>query len=71
MVVGGARASVVVAHEYCNANASSPDANKIPKITNRLMQMKREGYPIVNSIDYSKVMAKEKKAMQTLDHDEY
>ena len=53
--------SVAVAHEYCNANASSPDADKIPKIAHRLMEMKREGYPIVNSIGYFKVMAKEKK----------
>ena len=57
----GTKISVAVAHEYCNANASSPDAAKIPKIAYRLMEMKREGYPIVNSIGYFKVMAKEKK----------
>ena len=53
--------SVAVAHEYCNATASSPDADKIPKIAHLLMKMKRKGYPIVNSIGYFKVMAKEKK----------
>jgi radical SAM family uncharacterized protein len=53
--------SIAIAHEYCNANASSPDADKIPKIAHKLMQMKREGYPIVNSKGYFKVMAKEKK----------
>ena len=53
--------SVAVAHEYCNANASSPAADKIPKIAHTLMKMKREGYPIVNSMGYLKVMAKEKK----------
>jgi MoaA/NifB/PqqE/SkfB family radical SAM enzyme len=53
--------SVAVAHEYCNANASAPDVDKIPKIAHRLMEMKHEGYPIVNSIGYFKVMAKEKK----------
>ena len=57
----GTKISVAVAHEYCNANASSPAAGKIPKIAHRLMEMKREGYPIVNSIGYFKVMAKEKK----------
>ena len=53
--------SVAVAHEYCNATASSPDADKIPKIAHPLMKMKRKGYPIVNSMGYLKVMAKEKK----------
>ena len=53
--------SVAVAHEYCNANMSPPDASKIPKIAHRLMEMKREGYPVVNSMGYFRVMAKEKK----------
>jgi MoaA/NifB/PqqE/SkfB family radical SAM enzyme len=57
----GTKASVAVAHEYCNANASSPAANEILKIAHRLMEMKREGYPIVNSMGYFRVMAKEKK----------
>jgi MoaA/NifB/PqqE/SkfB family radical SAM enzyme len=56
----GAKISVAIAHEYCSANASSPAAGKIPKIAHRLMKMKREGYPIVNSMGYLKVMAKEK-----------
>jgi MoaA/NifB/PqqE/SkfB family radical SAM enzyme len=56
----GIRISVAVAHEYCNANASSPSIDKVHKITHRLMEMKRDGYPIVNSIGYFKVMAKEK-----------
>ncbi len=57
----GTKISVAVAHEYCNAYASSPADNKIPKVANKLMKMKREGYPIANSIGYFKVMAKEKK----------
>jgi len=57
----GTKISIAVAHEYCNANASSPAAGKIPKIAHRLMEMKREGYSIVNSMGYFKVMAKEKK----------
>jgi len=57
----GIKISVAVAHEYCNANASSPAIDKVPKTACRLIEMKREGYPIVNSIGYLKVMAKEKK----------
>ena len=56
----GTKISVAVAHEYCNANASSPPSDKIPRIAHKLMEMKRKGYPIVNSIGYFKVMAKEK-----------
>ena len=57
----GTKISVAVAHEYCNADVSSPTAGKIPRIAHRLMEMKREGYPVVNSTGYFKVMAKEKK----------
>ncbi len=56
----GTRISIAVAHEYCNINASSPATDKISKIAHTLIEMKREGYPIVNSIGYLKVMAKEK-----------
>ena len=56
----GTKISIAVAHEYCNANASPPDTDKISKIAHRLIEMKREGYPIVNSIGYFKVMAKDK-----------
>jgi MoaA/NifB/PqqE/SkfB family radical SAM enzyme len=56
----GTKISIAVAHEYCNINASSPAINKTSKIAHRLIEMKREGYPIVNSIGYLKVMAKEK-----------
>ena len=57
----GTKISVAVAHEYCNANASSAAIEKLPKIAHRLIEMKREGYPIANSIGYFKVIAKEKK----------
>ena len=57
----GARISVAVAHEYCNVNASSAATDKTAKIAHRLMEMKRKGYPLVNSIGYFQVMAKEKK----------
>ena len=56
----GTKISIAVAHEYCNTNASSPATGKISKIAHTLIEMKREGYPIVNSIGYLKVMAKEK-----------
>ena len=56
----GTKISVAVAHEYCNANTSSPAMGRIPKIARRLIEMKREGYPLANSIGYLKVMAKEK-----------
>jgi MoaA/NifB/PqqE/SkfB family radical SAM enzyme len=57
----GTKISIAVAHEYCNVTASSPANGRVPKIAQRLIEMKREGYPIVNSIGYLKVMAKEKK----------
>ena len=57
----GTKISVALAHDYCNADTSSPAIDKIPKIARKLIEMKREGYPIVNSIGYFKVMAKEKK----------
>jgi radical SAM family uncharacterized protein len=57
----GTKISIAVAHEYCNANASSPAISKIPRIAHRLIEMKREGYPIVNSMGYFKVIAKERK----------
>ena len=57
----GTKISVAVAHVYCNTNVSSPAIDRVPKIAHRLIEMKQEGYPIVNSIGYFKVMAKEKK----------
>ncbi len=57
----GTKISIALAHEYCNANASSPADAKVQRIAYRLIEMKRRGYPIVNSIGYLKVMAKDKK----------
>ena len=56
----GTKISIAVAHEYCNVNASSAAFGETSKIAHRLIEMKQEGYPIVNSIGYFKVMAKEK-----------
>ncbi|HLE75386.1 MAG TPA: PTO1314 family radical SAM protein [Candidatus Bathyarchaeia archaeon] len=52
--------SVAVAYEYCNAKASAPTADEIAKIAGKLVEMKKKGYPLVNSISYFKVLAKEK-----------
>jgi radical SAM family uncharacterized protein len=52
--------SVAVAFDYCNANVSAPAAGEIAEIARKLVEMKKKGYPLVNSIDYFKVMAKEK-----------
>ena len=52
--------SVAVAHEYCNANVSAPTADEIAKTAQKLIVMKKKGYPLVNSVNYFKVMAKEK-----------
>ncbi len=56
----GTKISVAIAHEYCNSNTNSPTACRIPELAHRLVEMKRRDYPIVNSIGYLKVMAKEK-----------
>ena len=55
-----ARISVAVAHEYCNAKMSAPTAEEIVEIAGKLVEMKKKGYPLVNSISYFKVMTKEK-----------
>ena len=52
--------SVAVAHEYCNAKASAPACHEISEIAGKLAEMKKKGYPLVNSISYFKVIAKEK-----------
>ena len=55
-----ARISVAVAHKYCNAKVSTPTTAEIAKISRELIEMKKKGYPLVNSINYFKVIAKEK-----------
>jgi radical SAM family uncharacterized protein len=54
------RISVAVAHEYCNAKASAPASHEIKEIAGKLVEMKKKGYPLVNSINYFKVIAKQK-----------
>lgn len=52
--------SVAVAHEYCNAKACAPDSHEVREIAGKLAELKKKGYPLVNSMSYFKVMAKEK-----------
>jgi MoaA/NifB/PqqE/SkfB family radical SAM enzyme len=52
---------MAVAHEYCNAKASAPASHEIRGIAGKLGEMKKKGYPLVNSMNYFKVIAKEKK----------
>jgi radical SAM family uncharacterized protein len=52
--------SVAVAHEYCSAEAYAPASHEIREIAGKLVEMKKKGYPLVNSISYFKVIAKEK-----------
>jgi radical SAM family uncharacterized protein len=53
--------SVAVAHKYCNTKAYSPSGHEIREAAGKLVEMKKKGYPLVNSISYFKVIAKEKK----------
>jgi radical SAM family uncharacterized protein len=56
----GVRISVAVAHEYCNVKASAPALHEIREVAEKLVEMKKKGYPLINSISYFKVFAKEK-----------
>jgi radical SAM family uncharacterized protein len=56
----GARISVAVSHEYCNAKASTPTTVEIAKIAKKLIEMKKNGYPLVHSTGYLRVLSKEK-----------
>jgi radical SAM family uncharacterized protein len=56
----GVRISVAVAHEYCAAKASAAVGHEIRELAEKLVEMKKSGYPLVNSSGYFKVLAKEK-----------
>jgi len=55
------RISVAVAYEYCNTKVGAPTGYEIRDVAGKLVEMKMKGYPLVNSISYFKVIAKEKK----------
>jgi MoaA/NifB/PqqE/SkfB family radical SAM enzyme len=52
--------SVAVAYKYCNAKASTPASHETKEIALKLVEMKKNGYPLVNSISYFRVIAKQK-----------
>ncbi|HEX9261099.1 MAG TPA: PTO1314 family radical SAM protein [Candidatus Bathyarchaeia archaeon] len=56
----GVGISLAVAYEYCNAKASAPAGHEIREVAAKLVEMKKKGYPLVNSISYFKVIAKER-----------
>jgi len=56
----GVGMSVALAYEYCTASVSAPVADEISKIAKKLVEMKKNGYPLVNSVNYFKVLAQEK-----------
>jgi len=53
--------SVAVAHEYFEADEYAPVSREIRELAKRLVALKKKGYPLMNSISYFKVIAKEKK----------
>ncbi len=56
----GVKIVLSVAHEYYNIDEAAPQANEIKKIAEQLIELKRKGYPIMNSISYFRIIAKEK-----------
>jgi len=54
------RISVALAHKYHNAESSTPTPAETRAIAEKLVEMKKCGYPLRNSINYFKVMAREK-----------
>ena len=52
--------SLALAHDYCNAKASAPARHEIKELAGKLAEMKKNGYPLINSPSYFKVLAKEK-----------
>jgi MoaA/NifB/PqqE/SkfB family radical SAM enzyme len=56
----GAGISVSIAYNYSDADASAINADETAEISKRLVELKKMGYPLVNSINYFKVMAKDK-----------
>jgi MoaA/NifB/PqqE/SkfB family radical SAM enzyme len=53
--------SVAIAHEYYETEALTPAGLKLRETTRKLVELKKKGYPLINSISYFGVIAKEKK----------
>lgn len=56
----GVRIALSIAYDYHNIEASAPDFAETVELSEKLIRMKKEGYPIVNSINYFKVLGKQK-----------
>ena len=56
----GVKIVLSVAHEYHSTDASAPQVAEIKNVAKQLIELKRKGYPIMNSINYFKIIAKEK-----------
>ncbi len=56
----GVRIALSIAYEYHNVEASAPDVKETRELSEKLIQMKKAGYPIVNSINYFNVLGKQK-----------
>jgi radical SAM family uncharacterized protein len=52
--------SVAIAHEYYETESSTSDKLKIRNITGKLIELKKKGYPLINSTNYFRVLAKDK-----------
>lgn len=50
------RFSVEVAVEYRDADVSLPESSRLVNVINNLIKMKKEGYPIINSFNYLRVI---------------
>lgn len=57
----GVRIVLSIAHDYNSVDASAPKVEDTEKLAKRLIELKKQGLPIFNSIEYFKVVAKEKK----------
>ena len=53
--------SVAVAHDYCNDKVFAPASQEISDVAGKLVELKKMGYPLINSISYFKVISKKKK----------
>jgi radical SAM family uncharacterized protein len=53
--------SVAVAHQYCNTKVFAPESKEIRNIAGKLIELKKKGYPLFNSISYFEVISKYKK----------
>ncbi len=53
--------TVAVAHDYYNDKVFAPANQEISDVAGKLVELKKKGYPLINSISYFKVIAKKKK----------